>query len=328
MRVLFVVNRASGTGRAERLAGEFVSACEGVGVVAAVCDARDERPEGMERKKFLQKHDCVAVVGGDGSLHHLLEAVRGAGSGTGVENAGDVEGMGVPVYHIPAGTENLFAREFGMTREPEVFVRALERGRLRTIDLGRLGGNEREKERRNAERKRGERDFALMVSFGPDAGVIHRLDKVRSRAVGHVAYLRPVLEEVLKPRVAHVRVRVDGQEVVGGTCGERGMLVVANSRQYARRLDPARKADMTDRLLDVVFLPGQTTAKMVCWAARCAMGEHLENEEAVWVRGREIEVVACGQTPWQCDGEAGGWLEEGEGMKIRVEPGAVRVLEP
>lgn len=315
MRVLFVVNRASGTGRAGGLAEACASACEGAGVETALCDARDERPGGMARADSFRRFACVAVVGGDGSLHYLLDTIKA---------------VGVPVYHIPAGTESLFAREFGMTREPGVFVRALEAGRTRAIDLGRVQ----------------ERDFALMVSFGADAGVVHRLDETRSgrgespktrrgrdrpggtkypKTTGHAMYLWPVLGEVLRPRVAHVSVAVDGREVVAG---KKGMLIVANSRQYARRLDPAREADMSDGLLDVVFFPAQTTAKLLLWAARCAMGEQLGSAGAVWEQGKEIEVHAEGTTPWQCDGEAGGLLHAGENLKIGVEPGAFEVLLP
>ncbi len=294
MAVLFVINRASGTGRAGRLASVFVRACEAAGVFVGVCDARDARPGGVSREAYYARFDAVVVVGGDGTLHHLLPAVSAAG---------------VPVYHAPAGTENLFAREFGMTREPGDLLRALEQRRMRRVDLATIDGT----------------PFSLMVSFGPDAGVIHRLDAMRGRAAGHAMYLRPVFAEVWRPHIARVGVRVDGREVVAD---QRGMLVVANSRQYARRLDPARGADMGDGLLDVVFFPGRTTARMLLWAARCAAGDQLDALGAVSVRGGEVEVTAHGRTPWQCDGEAGGWLDAGQSVRLGVRPGALRVLAP
>jgi len=292
MSVLFVVNRSSGTGRAGRLAAVLVRACEAAGEPVAVCDARDDRPGGGAREAYYRRFDAVVVVGG--TVHHLLASACAAG---------------VPIVHAPAGTENLFAREFGMTGEPGDLLRALDRGRSRRVDLGVIQGV----------------PFAIMASFGPDAGVIHRLSAVRGRAAGHAMYLRPVLGEVLHPHLAWVSVRVDGREVVAHG---RGMLLVANSRQYARRLDPARYADMRDGLLDVVFLPGRTTAGMLRWGVRCATGDPLEAASAVGVRGREIEVVAHRRTPWQFDGEAGGWLEAGERVRVTVEPGALVVLEP
>src|SRR5678815_1398252 len=92
--------------------------------------------------------------------------------------------------------------------------------------------------------------FVLMCSLGPDASVMRRLDEARRGPISHLSYIRPILAELRDPCLPRVTIEVDGKRVVDG---QTGMVVIANSRQYAIRIDPAYKASMTDGLLDMVF---------------------------------------------------------------------------
>jgi diacylglycerol kinase (ATP) len=167
------------------------------------------------------------VAGGDGTVHHALPAL--------VET-------GVPILHLPMGTENLFAREFrsrGLTTGE--LVDRLLAGRARAVDVLEVSAS-------------GTRVclVAVMASMGPDAGVIKRMDETRTGPITHLSYVWPIVHELRRPHLAKLRVEVDGRELVT----ERpGVLVIANSRQYALRADPAHKARVDDGLLDVAFLP-------------------------------------------------------------------------
>ncbi|HZW10269.1 MAG TPA: diacylglycerol kinase family protein [Phycisphaerales bacterium] len=289
MTVLIVTNEASGCGRAKGLGA----------AIAAALKASDSAPEVRDARlctagECFAAFDAVVIVGGDGTLHHLLRGLAASGA---------------PVYHVPAGTENLFAREFGMGADASALRDALRRRRELPVDLATIAG----------------RPFALMFSIGPDAGVIHRLHNVRKRAAGHLMYVRPVLQELGRPHLPRVRVVVDGGAVVEG---ERGVLLVANCRQYARRLNPARDADMRDGVLDIVFFPARSSAGVIAWGARCARGAQFAGRGALRLRGREVEITALDRAPWQCDGEAGGWLGPGEQTRITLHPAALRVLCP
>lgn len=249
----------------------------------------------------------VVAAGGDGTVLHaaaLVLARRNAGLDT------------PAVYHLPCGNENLFAREFGMDRRPDTIVQAIEGGRVIHVDIGTV-------QRGPGER----RPFLLMAGFGPDAGVIRRLDAVRSRSLGHVAYIAPILRELCRPTLPVVRVRVDGAPLVDAA---RGMLVVANAGRYAMRLDPARDATMTDGRLDAVFMPCGSAAGAITWAIRCRLRRHDRHRAFVFARGAEVEVewLEAGAVPaCQIDGEL---LRGGSGSTIRlgVRAGVLPVLLP
>lgn len=290
MRLLFYVNPKSGRGRAISLADAFEREVAGAGhAVNRVIIGQDAHAT----RHALDEHDAVVVFGGDGTLHSLLPSLTEASAA---------------VYHVPMGTENLFARQFRMDRLPGTLRRALDAGRFTSIDVGDAGG----------------RLFAIMCSAGPDAAVVRRLAARRTGAIRHASYIRPILSEVLHPSLGAFSVEVDGRRVVDS---RRGLLVIGNSPMYALRLNPARNADMTDGLLDVVFLPASASLSLAKWAALCALGSPLKRRGVVFHRGRSMTIRAESPTPYQLDGDEGGIVGGDAGdLRISVRPGAVRVL--
>ncbi len=274
--------------------------------------------------------DVIVVAGGDGTLLHAV----GAWGGT----AGPVAPAGTQApafYHLPWGNENLFAREFAMGRDTGALAAALSEGRRERVDLGwamvmhRTGTGTEARSADGTARQR----FLIMVSIGPDAGVIHRLHATRTSAGGYRAYLGPFIAKCLRPSFPRLAIRVDGREVVRS---RRGLLIVANCRRYALGIDPARRADMTDGLLDVVLLPCATVTGALAWLALARLGCHLRSRRAIVARGREVEVENAGSrpAPVQFDGEIGPVLGpagpggRGGVLRIGVEPAAVTVLRP
>ncbi|MEZ6233022.1 MAG: acylglycerol kinase family protein [Phycisphaerales bacterium] len=180
MHVDVVYNRGSGRGKAERIATRFARALTAAGITAHLRPVRGSAPNG-------HTPDLLVLVGGDGTVMHAID---------------DAIALGAAVYHVPLGNENLFARGFGMTREPGDLLRAIGRWSIDRIDVGVVRGA-----------GGGVRRFAIMLSVGPGASVIHRMERHGRSAAGHLAYLEPVGEEVSEPRLAAVTA---GRWAVGG----------------------------------------------------------------------------------------------------------------
>lgn len=252
----------------------------------------DATPEGLkELPAALVGARALVIVGGDGTIHYTLPSVLLTG---------------VPLYHVPAGNENLFAREFGMRGSAEHLLLALERGQAHSVDVGTLDG----------------RPFALMVSVGIDANIVQRVARGRTGGVSHWTYARAACAEIARPRWRRLRVRVDGDTLVREDCG---LLLIANSRQYAARLDPARHACIDDGLLDVVFLPMRTIVGLGGWMFLVLRGSHLRSGAAHVAKAKDVQIEFLdGPTPVQADGECAGELEGS--VSLSVLPGALRVL--
>jgi diacylglycerol kinase (ATP) len=249
-----------------------------------------------EIEQAAREAELVVIAGGDGSVHHTAPiAMR----------------TGAPIYHLPCGNENLLAREFGMTRVPRDLSKAIESGKRIATDVGTIGVN-----------GGAPRHFLLMVSFGPDASVVHRLAASRTRATGHLAYAGPITAEFLRPHLPRVSVWVDGGQVVDD---RRGLLVIANSRQYAFRVDPCHRASMTDGKLDVLFMPCEGRWGALRWGVRCRR-RRAEACGAVAATGSEVRVRTDGAS--QVDGESHATATAGAELAFGVKPGALRCLAP
>lgn len=248
-------------------------------------------------REAMPRSDVLVVAGGDGTLHHALPVVAGTH---------------VPVYHIPLGTENLFAREFGSCRDPRRILRAVLNRRSRAVDVGLAvadGGPTT--------------PFALMASVGPDAGVIRRLHAARTGAISHLSYIQPIWEELLEPSLPAMTIEADGRTLVSNT---RGMLIVANSRQYGGRLDPARDAKVDDGLLDVVFFPATTGPAAGLWMLRSLVGVHATHPAAITARAQRVVVGSSTPMVHQMDGELGS--RPAHHLELAVQPRSLRVLLP
>ncbi len=299
MDVALLFNPRSGRGRGARAAEALTRALAAGGHRVAVLESGEAADRDLPG--LLTGSGALVIVGGDGTLHHAAPAAIAAGT---------------PVYQVPMGTENLFARQFGMNRRPGTLLRALAQRRIVHADIGRVNG----------------REFVLMCSVGVDASVVHRMAYARTGSIGHWSYIRPLLAEVYSPALSPLTIIVDGEPIVH----ERpGLVIIGNSRQYAMRVDPALHASMTDGLLDVVFFPARTRVRLIGWALASRLRRHVHRRALVYRTGRTISIESgAGPLPYQLDREApapqgprtDGACGNTTPLSITTEPGALQVL--
>lgn len=295
MRVVVLRNSKSGKGRAPALAERAAASLRQAG------HEPDEIEVGApDLPSRLKGAGAVVIVGGDGTVHHGLRLLTS---------------IDAPIWLVPTGTENLLARELGMRVPPERVGGAVSAGGRRRIDVAK------------ASAAGGEHLFAIMLSVGLDASVIHRLDAMRAGPISHASYVRPVLDELRRPALPRLTVDVDARRLV---TDQRGLLIVANSRQYALRVDPAVGADIADGRLDVVFFPCQSALGAAGWLVRSRLRRALRHRRAVCARGADVRIaLGLGEDrgvalPLQMDGEA---ISMGPGpISVTVLPGALSAV--
>jgi diacylglycerol kinase family enzyme len=241
------------------------------------------------------------AVGGDGTVAALLN-----------------EHPRVPITVLPAGTENLFARHFGMTRQPDRVAETIASGRLLPLDLGEAGG----------------RRFALMAGLGFDADVVtrHHLARLgrahRIRPTSRVAYVEPVLRASLGYDFPALRVQVEDpgppEELLGS------MAFVFNLPRYALGLPIAPTAREDDGLLDLVVFRDRGPLAALHYLWLVFRGLHLKRPGVWHRRVRRVTISSDSPVPVQLDGDPAGSIEPGSGIPwtARVLPRAASVLVP
>jgi diacylglycerol kinase (ATP) len=224
MLIVLILNPRSGRGgaidAAEKLCQELKHRDHRVAVLEMQAD-----PTTIE--SAIDDADRVVVLGGDGTVHHLLPILAKTQT---------------PMYHMGFGTANLIAKTFHMLMDPIKVADALEADHApMAIDLPTCNNH----------------PFLIMVSLGIDASVIHRFEDSRKLKGGYRTYIKPILRELISPRLAHFVVETNTlQDTLPSTTG---ILIVANLRSYGGGFDPCPDADPSDSQLDAVTIPCKTT---------------------------------------------------------------------
>jgi diacylglycerol kinase (ATP) len=289
--IAVVFNPISGTGRAAAVARRLERELRAAGRGVTLVESRPGRATDW-LDASLDDAECVVVAGGDGAVR--LVAARAAE-------------RGVPLWHAPCGTENLFARAFGMRARASDIVAALSRGNHRVIDIARAGSD----------------PFAIMAGVGFDASVVHALAARRRGAISHLSYARPILSCLSTWRAPNVRWTIDGERETLG----RGMVVVGNLPEYGGRLNPAAAAHPDDGLLDAVFLPADSAWSLASWVPLLWTGLHRRHPALRERRGRAIRLELSEPSWVQVDGDPSGSSAVSE-VELGVHGQPLRVLLP
>ena len=297
MSIAILFNPTSGRGRALKYAQQIKAALQLDGVKTSLLptDRGDAEhwllPVLHSKRKAMS---ALIVCGGDGAVRLVASSAAAAE---------------VPIWHAPCGTENLFARAFGMRRNVEQLRAALRVGRVQRVDLGYANGS----------------PFVLMGSMGIDARIVHALTGTRRTGpISHLSYVAPVLECLRSWSAPQLAWEIDGErEELGG-----GTIVVGNFREYGAQLNPASRATFDDGLLDAVFFPMRSAFAAASWAPilRCRLSSfhpHLRERRAAAIR-----VFANVPEMLQLDGDPAGAFEGEREVRFTVRSKALGVLMP
>jgi YegS/Rv2252/BmrU family lipid kinase len=204
----------------------------------------------------------VVVVGGDGSMHAVVNALH---------ELGDLDGARVAL--IPLGTGNDFARSLGLPPDPDDAVAVVHAGRTITVDVivddsGAVVVN------------------AAHLGVGAEAATAASRWKSRLGRLGYV-----VGAVVAGVRTGGVRVRVvaDGAVIAGG---RRRILqvAVANGTYVGGGAPLAPLARPDDGRLDVVVSFALAPPQRMLYAILVRVGRHPDYDRVQTVQATEVTV--------------------------------------
>lgn len=255
-------------------------------------------PDDLE--KALADHpdvDGVVVLGGDGSLHAVVDAMRAAGR------------LAVPIGLVPLGTGNDFAATLGLPDEPAKAAEVITKGALREIDLVIDGAD-------------GIVINAAHIGIGAEAAAAARPWKKALGPVGYVIGAVLTGARGLTRPGAKLRITVDGK-----TLPRKEPVIqvaIGNGRYVGGGAPLLPQADPSDGLLDVSVSYTESPRRRIAYAFSVRRGDHHRRDDVVYLRGTEVTVhgdaLRC-----TSDGEL---TEPSTHHSWRVEPAAVRMFTP
>jgi YegS/Rv2252/BmrU family lipid kinase len=243
----------------------------GVRADVAVTSAPGEGIE-LARRAALEGYDAVVAAGGDGTISEVVNGL--------IRAAGDAPTR--PLGVMPIGTGNDFNDMSGHPRGLAEAVAIIAAGQTRQVDAARVN----------------ERYFANNCALAMEPMVTIENVKIK-RLAGNSRYLVALVRALIKLKAWQMYVRWDEGEIVGPTL----LLSVCNSPRTGGVFLMAPPARMDDGLLDFVYAPAMSRARILTILPRLFSGSHLQHPLVRHGRTRRLLVESSPGTPIHADGE-------------------------
>jgi len=235
--------------------------------------------------------DRILSVGGDGTLHEVVNGVAGTNVAVGV---------------LPLGTGNDFARCTGLYRPLPQLIEALARGGTRRIDLGRVHG----------------RFYINIAGVGFDAEVARQVNATAAKASGTVPYLLTAMRLAFRYVPPVLQFALDD---AGLSRPERHLLIaVGNTQAYGGGMRVCPRAEVDDGLLDVLAVGDVRGWSTLGLLPKVFLGAHLSHPAVQYSKARGVQVVGPADVALHADGELLGGLP----ATFSVAPQALSLWSP
>jgi diacylglycerol kinase (ATP) len=280
---LLVVNPHAGRGD-QSILRRLVAALHARGVEPVVARTRRAGDAGpMARDAVLAGRRFIVAVGGDGTVHELVNGIVDAETG---QVLGDDPVLGV----VGAGSGCDLMRTFGLNRSPEVLADHLLTGDTLALDLGRARTTQADGSVRV-------RLFANVAEAGY-GGTVTQLANRLPRRVGKARYAAAIIGSAPSFRRVTATVTVDGGTVTEPMCN----VVIANAQFFGGGLKVAPRALPTDGRLNVQTWGGRPIDVLLA-QPQLRRGTHLRRDDVREWQSQAVTVDAERPLRIEADGE-------------------------
>lgn len=311
--LVFVVNPRGANGRTgkewkkllpylrSRL-GSDSNICESL--TSGPCHAID-----ITREAIREGADAVIAVGGDGTLHEVVNGFFWAGKA--VTNHDRTATHSTALGLIPLGTGSDFARTLGWKNDPVEAIERIHRGQHSRIDIGVISG------------ERGEESHHFInvadIHLSAKAGYYAS----RYKKFGNLCYVIGALQSFMGHHNQDLRIKVNERD--WETYSRVTALCIGNAKYFGGGMKITPNADPSNGTFEVVILQDFKWYDFILKLHKLYNGTHLsvKNVSSISVHSIEVEDISgSGSIFVQSDGEHLGFLPR----KFRIIPGAIEMI--
>ncbi|MCB9255631.1 MAG: diacylglycerol kinase family lipid kinase [Chitinophagales bacterium] len=207
-------------------------------------------------------------VGGDGTLHHIVNAIF---------SQNEVDSKEIEVGLISIGTGNDWVRHFNMPTNYDKAIEIILAGKTDFQDIGCLiHGENREAEY-----------FMNFVGIGYDAYVVEHT--VELKKFGQSAYLYGLVQCLFKFEAEELRIEVDGKEILNG---EVYMMIAGLGKYAGGGMMLSKDALINDGYFDLTIGKDLSKTEIIFMVHKLFNGSYVEHEKVETMRCKHIKVEA------------------------------------
>jgi diacylglycerol kinase (ATP) len=241
------------------------------------------------RTAIGQGAELIIVVGGDGTIH---EVVNGFASGGKLINTTCRLGI------VGSGTAQDVIRSFNLPRDANRQIDIACGEESRAVDIGKAVVVDSHGIPR-------EHFFLNECQQGMAAVVVQRFQAHHKWMGGFLGFGLTAVTTAARHREQVMTVEIDGKHVVTDSLLD---VVVANGKYAGGGMNFAPRAEVDDGLFDVVVIHKQRVPSRLINFPRIYFGSHIDLSWISYFRGRNISITSSEKVPVESDGEFLGHL--------------------
>ena len=271
-QMLFIMNPCAGMKKANRYYMQLVDLFTRSGYRVTAHITQGQGDAAQVAQELAPQMDAVVCCGGDGTFNETLSGVMAAGTNT-------------PIGYIPAGSTNDFAASLGLSSDLVAAATAIVEGSVQPYDAGRFA----------------DRYFSYVASFGAFTKVSYNTPQSIKNALGHTAYLLEGIQELSQIRKHHVKLILDGAEVLeddylfGAICNSTSVGGIMS-------LDP-NQVDLQDGKFEVLLIRSPRTLQEI---PECLLAVQKQQYNSTMMTFKSASCILIEADPamaWSLDGE-------------------------
>jgi len=287
------MNPAGGSGNARDIFNSIRPQLEKNGIALTVYESEYAgHPIELGKSMDLEGMDGILAIGGDGTLHELIN---------GLMNRED--GKTVPVGMIPGGSGNSFLYGFDV-RTPEAALERILAGNSQRIDLAKIqfGNN-------------------LLYSFniiGWGLVVDIEMSSEKFRWWPKQRYNLATVMELITLKSRQTRLILDGEEMDTNIT----FMIACNTPYTGVGMKMAPRADLQDGKIDLVIVKEATRLQMLKLFPKVFDGSHIESDLVDYRQVSSFSLIPEEEDIINVDGE----LNARTPLEVSMVPQAIEVL--
>jgi len=288
-KVLFIINKYSGTGYEPSVEGKITDLCGELGYEPTLEFTKARGHATALAKQAAADHfRFVFAMGGDGTVNEVAQGLLHSSTPMGI---------------LPKGSGNGLARHL---RIPLNFVKSLallSHHEIIAMDTMMVNGN-----------------LSVNVSgIGFDGHVANSFGKDGKR--GLWGYTQLVLKQYLQFKEFQVDVSIDAQRLNKPVF----ILAIANASQFGNNACVSPGASVADGQLDVCFIEKIPLWQGPTFAAQVFSRKIDYSHLVRIVKGKEVQIALKNPMEYHIDGEGMGYAQQ---FNIQLQPASLRVIKP
>ncbi len=304
MRTFLVVNPRSANGDTGRRWADISAAVSrSMGDTNSAFTDAPMHAAALTAKALEEGYRCIVAVGGDGTLHEVVNGFFQVKGGPPADACLAV---------IPRGTGGDFRRTFGWSGDVRAACARIRARETRALDVGRVSFFDQDGHT-------AQRYFVNVASFGVSGQVDREVARASKGLGGKATFFLASAKAMWRFRDQRVRLRADG-----GAWQEQPIttVAVANGQYFGGGMRVAPTADPSDGAFDVTVWSGYTLLDFALKSRHIYSGSHVQLPGTRTFRARLLEAESEEEVLLDVDGEQPGRLP----VRMELLPGALQLM--